>query len=188
MAYWHPPCKKDITALWNLIGQAIWLCQDVLPHSSGISSSDDSFQDSTVSVWCRIWWACLQFDAWACVVGGRRLRINQSSCKIPMPSSDQIIGELKRLPLIVQQRYLPCHVDRLANYYTYNLRLGEVIEKFLTRANVADDIIPTIDEIKSWEDVLRRSEEDTRRMISEDLHSSDRFVKLAAYHYQVCSG
>jgi len=171
-----------------LIGHAIWLCQDLLPRSNGISSQDEFYQDSTVSVWCRIWWACVLFDAWGCVTSGRRLRINQSSCKIPMPSSDRILQEMKQLPLAIQQRYLPCNVDRLANYYTYILRLGKVIQIFLTKVNMADDNIPTIDETISWEDELQRAEEDTRQMISEDIHSSNRWVKLAAYHYQVYSG
>lgn len=188
MAYWHPPFKKDGSALWKLLGHAIGLCQDVLPYSCQTQSQDESSQSSCTSVWYRIWWGCVMFDAWGCVTSGRRLRTNQSHSKIPMPSSDEILQELNQLPLSVQHRYLPCHIDRLANYYIHNLRLGEVIEKFLNKVNMAHDNIPTIEEINSWEDNLKRAEGLTRQMVLEDTHSSDQWVKLAAYHHQVCSG
>ncbi|TVY38462.1 hypothetical protein LSUB1_G003445 [Lachnellula subtilissima] len=188
MAYWHPPFKKDGSALWKLLGHAIGLCQDLLPRSCQSQSPDESSQSSCSSVWYRIWWGCVMFDAWGCVTIGRRLRVNQSHSKIPMPSSAEILQELKQLPLSIQHRYLSDHIDRLSNYYTHILRLGEVIEKFLNKVNMADDNIPTINEINSWEDDLKHAEGLTRQMVLEDTHSSDKWVRLAAYHYQVCSG
>lgn len=187
MAYWRPPFNREISYSWHLIGMAIATLQSLFPKFDGTRTSGSTTGSTCESVWRRMWWCCIKFDVLGSITGGRRLRVKSTENTVPMPLLNDVLDELRQLPSSIQEDYLPPNIERLGRYYFHHLNIVQIMSEVLTQINNAESNAPSIQEISNWEQRLENSDEKFDLMLLEDTKSSDRWVKLAAYYYQICT-
>lgn len=187
MAYWRPPFNREISYSWHLIGMAIATLQSLFPKFDGTRTSGSTTGSTCESVWRRMWWCCVKFDVLGSITGGRRLRVKSTENTVPMPLLNDVLDELRQLPSSIQEDYLPPNIERLGRYYFHHLNIVQIMSEVLTQINNAESNAPSIQEISNWEQRLENSDEKFDLMLLEDTKSSDRWVKLAAYYYQICT-
>ena len=185
MIYWHP-CKIDCSGSQNLLGVVISICQSLMSEFNPTIRQDEFLSAGQRSVWRRLWWACVLYDGWTSIAAGRVSKINHFIDRIPIPLSEDIIQELRELPLSLQQQYVPPESDQLVRYYVNHLEIGAFVGRVFSDAEKIDGNIPTVDDINRWEANLKNIERATSQMVAEGTRSTSDITKLAAYHFQIC--
>ncbi|KIN02931.1 hypothetical protein OIDMADRAFT_144085 [Oidiodendron maius Zn] len=185
MAGCRSQMNKDILAFWHLGGTALSRCQVMMAEMNAVNNDQDEISMHKKPLWARMWWCCLAVNAWGSLKTGWGLRISPTDNDIPVPDPQYILQELRDLPLPIQQQYISPNSERRVEYYILYLELVAILCKILGKYNKTKDNHPTSREISRWESKLINVEQKGLQIMSVDLHSSDKWLRLAAHQCQI---
>ncbi|TQW01066.1 C6 transcription factor [Cordyceps javanica] len=132
LAFWYSD-PQDHTGAWYWIGIAISLAQAVNLHRAcGYSArSQKSLSNSEPSA-RRIWWSLVVRDRWIAVAKGRPMRIRNDCHDLSMPSREDVVSELKEIPVGAFSKFIPKDASALTDMWLRMVRisnaLGDVLQ------------------------------------------------------------
>lgn len=117
---------------WYWTGVATSTCQVWgLDHNVDSQKTHSCVTERQRSFWRRLWWITIFRDRWLSLTMGIPPRINLDSCDTPFPSSNDLLYYVTDLEESVASLYLPCDLERLANYWVMLIslshQLGDVL-------------------------------------------------------------
>jgi len=111
---------------------------------------------------------------------GRPMRINPRDCTMPMPTAEDVVTELAKIPLPVEARYIPVKPDWLAGLWVKLVKVS--------------DLLGTIINIFYKQDAMKPDKQDMERCENQFLHCtvqmdrnrfSDKISVLHTYQMQL---
>ena len=114
---------RDGSCFW--IGTGIALAHTIGLHraSNYDSMPSEPFPARTRALWRRIWWCLFYREVWLAQGFGRPMRVHIDDCDEVMPTTEEVLDELRDVPVHLYEKYMPPHIATLMDLWIILVRL-----------------------------------------------------------------
>ena len=125
---------EDRDGSWFWIGTAISLSHTIGLHRASNYGSMPSgpFPARLRSLWRRIWWCCFYREVWLAQGFGRPMRVHIDDCDEVMPMTDEVLDELREVPIQLFDKYMPPDLATLLDLWVTLVHLCIELADILT--------------------------------------------------------
>ncbi|KAG0652791.1 Cutinase transcription factor 1 beta [Hyphodiscus hymeniophilus] len=180
MGFWYTDAQ-DHTGAWYWIGIAISLSQTLgLHRSPQFNNRSQQLPESQQPLTRRIWWSCLVRDRWISLAKGRPMRIHHEDCDLPMPTSDDILNNLGRIPIQTRNEFIPTEAEMLSKMWINLVEISSTLGRILR-------IHYRVNGPKANAEDIHSSAEDLRYCRPRESHISNasELLRLHAFHVEL---